>query len=170
MCRSKHVEPSINFGIINSITRCILLAFLLSFFPTDFRKNTAISNFVKIRAIGAEWLHADGRADGRTETDIAKLTASFPNFDDAPEKCNVQWLMLYLVERLVTECGSLQNTHKLVAECAHIQHRLCIRYQKTYVSCSIHILHYNVITSVSQRCFMVICIFSCFTSLAAALL
>ena len=25
VCRSKHVEPSINFGIINSITRCILL-------------------------------------------------------------------------------------------------------------------------------------------------
>ena len=24
-CRSKHVEPSVNFGIINSITRCILL-------------------------------------------------------------------------------------------------------------------------------------------------
>ena len=28
-CRSKHVEPSINFGIINSITSCILLVFLL---------------------------------------------------------------------------------------------------------------------------------------------
>jgi hypothetical protein len=25
VCRSKHVEPSINFWIINSITRCILL-------------------------------------------------------------------------------------------------------------------------------------------------
>ena len=30
MCRSKHVEPSINFEIINSITSCILLVFLLS--------------------------------------------------------------------------------------------------------------------------------------------
>jgi hypothetical protein len=27
---SKHVEPSVNFGIINSITSCILLIFLLS--------------------------------------------------------------------------------------------------------------------------------------------
>jgi len=30
VCRSKHVEPSINFGIINSITSWILLVFLLS--------------------------------------------------------------------------------------------------------------------------------------------
>ena len=30
VCRWKHVEPSINFGIINSITSCILLVFLLS--------------------------------------------------------------------------------------------------------------------------------------------
>jgi len=28
VCRSKHVEPSINFGIINSITSCILSVFL----------------------------------------------------------------------------------------------------------------------------------------------
>jgi len=30
VCRSKHVEPSVHFGIINSITSCILLVFLLS--------------------------------------------------------------------------------------------------------------------------------------------
>jgi len=30
VCRSKHVEPSLNFGIINSITSCILLVLLLS--------------------------------------------------------------------------------------------------------------------------------------------
>jgi hypothetical protein len=30
VCRSKHVEPLINFGIINSNTSCILLVFLLS--------------------------------------------------------------------------------------------------------------------------------------------
>jgi len=30
VCRSKHVEPSINFEIVNSITSCILLVFLLS--------------------------------------------------------------------------------------------------------------------------------------------
>jgi hypothetical protein len=30
VCRSKHAEPSINCGVINSITSCILLVFLLS--------------------------------------------------------------------------------------------------------------------------------------------
>ena len=50
---------------------------------------------------------ACGWAGVRAETDIAKLTVAFPNFADAPEKCDVQWLMLYLVERLVTECSSL---------------------------------------------------------------
>jgi len=30
VCLSKHVEPSINFGIINSITSCILLVFPLN--------------------------------------------------------------------------------------------------------------------------------------------
>ena len=135
-----------------------------------FSKNTQISNFVKTPAVGAEWLLADWRAGGRTETDIAKLTIAFPIFADAPEKCNVQRLMLYIVKRLATECGSLQNTHKVVAACSHIQNRWCTCYQKTYVSCSIHILHYNVITFVSQRYFMVICISSCFTSLASSLL
>jgi len=30
VCRSKYVEPSINFGIVSSITSCILLVFLLN--------------------------------------------------------------------------------------------------------------------------------------------
>jgi hypothetical protein len=50
---------------------------------------------------------ACGWVGGRTETDTAKLTVAFPSFANVPEKCNVQWLILYLVERLVTECGSL---------------------------------------------------------------
>ena len=29
----------------------------------DFRKKTQISNFIKIRPVGAELLHADGRTD-----------------------------------------------------------------------------------------------------------
>ena len=34
---------------------------------TDFRKNTQISNFMKIRPVGVELLHADGQMDGRME-------------------------------------------------------------------------------------------------------
>jgi hypothetical protein len=35
----------------------------MSDFPTDFQKNTQISNFMKIRPVGAELFHADGRTD-----------------------------------------------------------------------------------------------------------
>jgi hypothetical protein len=34
-------------------------------FSTDFRKITQIPNFMKIRPVGAELFHADGRTDRR---------------------------------------------------------------------------------------------------------
>jgi len=36
-------------------------------FSADFRKNTQISNFMKIRRVGAELFRADGRTDGQTD-------------------------------------------------------------------------------------------------------
>jgi hypothetical protein len=48
-------------------------------FSTDFRKNTKISNFMKIRPVGTEFLM---RTDRRT--DIAKLIIPFRNFANAP--------------------------------------------------------------------------------------
>ena len=36
-------------------------------FSADFRKNTQISNWIKIRSVGAELFHADGRADGQMD-------------------------------------------------------------------------------------------------------
>jgi len=41
-------------------------------------KNKQISNFVKIRPVGAELFRADG------QTDMKKLTVSFGNFVNAP--------------------------------------------------------------------------------------
>jgi len=38
-------------------------------FLDRFSKNTQISNFVKIRSVGAELIHADGRTDGYDEAD-----------------------------------------------------------------------------------------------------
>ena len=43
-------------------------------------KNNQISNFVKIRPVGAELFRADG------QTDITKLTVTFGNFVNAPKK------------------------------------------------------------------------------------
>jgi len=36
-------------------------------FLDRFSKNTQISNFIKIRPVGAELFHADGRLDGQTD-------------------------------------------------------------------------------------------------------
>jgi hypothetical protein len=48
-------------------------------FPTAFRKNTYISNFIKIRPVGAESFHADGR------TDMTELIVAFRNFANEPK-------------------------------------------------------------------------------------
>ena len=50
-------------------------------FLTEFRKNTRISNFIKIHPVRAELFHADGR------TDMTKLTIAFRNFANAPKNC-----------------------------------------------------------------------------------
>ena len=41
---------------------------------TDFQKNPQTSNLMKIRPVGAELFHADGR------TDVTKLTAAFGKY------------------------------------------------------------------------------------------
>jgi hypothetical protein len=40
-----------------------------------FSKNPQTSNFMKIRPVGAELFHANGRADG--QTDVTKLIVAF---------------------------------------------------------------------------------------------
>jgi hypothetical protein len=45
-----------------------------------FGKKALISSFIKIRPLGAELLHADGR------TDMSKLKVAFRNFANAPKK------------------------------------------------------------------------------------
>ena len=42
---------------------------------------------MKIRPVGAELFHADGRTDKRT--DMTKLTVAFRNFSNAPENQNI---------------------------------------------------------------------------------
>jgi hypothetical protein len=45
-------------------------------FSIQISKNIQISNFTKIRPVGAEIFHAEGR----TDTDMTKVTAAFRNF------------------------------------------------------------------------------------------
>ena len=48
--------------------------------PSHFKRSlTRISNFIKIRPMGAEMFHVDGQAD------MTKLTVAFRNFVNAPK-------------------------------------------------------------------------------------
>ena len=52
-------------------------------FVADFKKNTQVSNFGKIRPLGAELFHVDGRTNG--QTDMTKVIEAFLNFVNAPK-------------------------------------------------------------------------------------
>jgi len=50
----------------------------------EFSARTHISNFTKIRLVGAEFFRAEGQTDGRTDrqTDMTELAISFRNFEE----------------------------------------------------------------------------------------
>jgi len=52
-------------------------------FAAYFREKTQISNFMKIRSVGAELFHVGGRTEG--QTDITKLIVAFRNFANASD-------------------------------------------------------------------------------------
>jgi len=59
---------------------CIYCHMLMKLELLDrFSKNTQIQHLMKIRRMGAEMFHADGR------TDMTKLTAAFRNFANSPK-------------------------------------------------------------------------------------
>jgi hypothetical protein len=51
---------------------------------TNFRKNTQISNFMKIRLVVVELFHAEGKAERRT--DMKRFIVALGNFAKAPKK------------------------------------------------------------------------------------
>jgi hypothetical protein len=51
----------------------------MNFFSTDFYKNIQISNFMKIRPVGAQLFQEDG------QTDMMKLTVADRDFANAPK-------------------------------------------------------------------------------------
>jgi hypothetical protein len=54
-----------------------------------FRKNTEISNFMKIRPVGAELFHANLRLEG--QTNMAKITVAFCNLLSQFQSCQLLW-------------------------------------------------------------------------------
>ena len=105
-------------------------------FSTDFRKkNLQIPNFMKIRPVGTELFHSDGRMDGRT--DVTKLIVAFRNFANAPKNPSIcselkmwittkgdWWTLLYAPwheailylrqENIYTRAAALRSSSNLV--------------------------------------------------------
>jgi hypothetical protein len=76
-------------------------------FTTDFRK-ILISDFKKIRPVGAELFHAGWRTDGRT--DMTKLIVAFRNFANAPRNMSYRTHTHYLES---TSCPNVNNKQRL---------------------------------------------------------
>ena len=62
-------------------------------FLDRFSKNTCISNFMKIRPVGAELFHADGR----TEADMTKVIIVFRNFANAHKSRHLRLGLCYFI-------------------------------------------------------------------------
>ena len=76
-------------------------------------KNHQISNFMKIRRVGAEFFHFDERTDGLTDiqkpggrTDMTKLIVALRNFANAPKISCVACDYYTTVEQLLTVPGT----------------------------------------------------------------
>jgi hypothetical protein len=68
-----------------------------------FSKNAQISDFMKMRPVGAELFHADG------QTDTMKLTDAFRNFTNAPKSDTRHWLPVLPASQPKTAWPTKQN-------------------------------------------------------------
>jgi hypothetical protein len=60
-------------------------------FCTDFRKNTQIPNFLKIRPVGAELFHADGRTDRRLIQTVRLISQHYKTAGISNQWRSLQW-------------------------------------------------------------------------------
>jgi len=88
-------------------------------FSADLKKKIHISNFTKIRPVGAELLHAIGRAGGRAcgRTDVTKLIVAFRNSANAPKKKKLGSKYTYRPNVLLRR--TLNCTSCTIPTCSH---------------------------------------------------
>ena len=86
-------------------------------FLNRFSKNTQISNFMKIRPVGAQFFFADGRADRRTESekDRTKLIVAFHYFPNATKSALV--MRSFYLHFTPADVTVKQTTHRSIRAC-----------------------------------------------------
>lgn len=77
-----------------------------------------MSNFVKMRPMGAEFFHADGWAD--RHTNMTKVMVDFPNFSKAPNILNSWALDRYSVHVVV-----LRYHQRIIKKLLRIFYNFC---------------------------------------------
>jgi hypothetical protein len=77
-----------------------------SILSTYFRKKYKISNFMKIRPMGAQFRWADGQTDGRKDgqTEKTRLSVAFRNFAYAPKYYRMEANRSYKPVKLNSKC------------------------------------------------------------------
>jgi hypothetical protein len=88
-------------------------------FSADFQKNTSISNFTKIRSVGAEF-HAYGRTD--REAGMTRLMVAIRNFSNAPINTHVVSVVILAYSLLFGRLGEVNETAWFVTSYLHFLH------------------------------------------------
>ena len=86
-----------------------------------FSKNMQISNFIKIRQVGADLFHADGQTDG--QTDMMCLVIAFRKFAKVPSKQSGCMPCHILPTMPQPKCGFLLPIWWLISQLRHLHVR-----------------------------------------------
>jgi hypothetical protein len=80
-------------------------------FSRQIFKNSQISNFMKIRPVGAELFQAEGQTDGQTV--MTKPLVSFRNFTNAPKNLMSIQKKICLYDRIIKVRNDFRGYNRL---------------------------------------------------------